>query len=123
MRWYLRMTSDILGFVQGQAALPRSFCRMMLVRAIGRTDKVIEAPKSLNRLPPDNLCQVFSRLSDVHNWALRNIKCDLAIPQMRTAHGQKLSAFRGADAWNKLHYDVKLASSIQSFKTKYKAHI
>ena len=35
----------------------------------------------LNGLAPDNLCQIFSRLSDVHN--LRNTKCDLAISRMR----------------------------------------
>ena len=42
---------------------------------------------------------------------------------MRTAYGQKSFAFCGADTRNKLHYDMKLASSIQSFKAKYKAHI
>ena len=67
--------------------------------------------KSLNGLAPDNLCQIFSRLSDVHNRVLRSTKCDLAIPQMKTAYGQNSSAFRGAATWNKLHCDVKLASS------------
>ena len=40
-----------------------------------------------------------------------------------TAHGQKSFAFGPADTWNKLKYDVKLASSVQSFKAKYKARI
>ena len=39
--------------------------------------------KSLNGLAPDNLCQIFSRLSDVHSRVLRNTKCDLVIPRMR----------------------------------------
>ena len=78
--------------------------------------------KSLNGLAPDNLCQIFSRLSDVHNRLLRNTKCDLVVPRMRTAYGQKSFAFRGVDTWNKLHSDIKLAPSIQSFKAKLKAH-
>ena len=35
---------------------------------------------SLNGLAPENRCQIFSRLSDVHNRLLRNTKCDLVIP-------------------------------------------
>ena len=78
--------------------------------------------KSLNGLAPDNLCQIFSRLSHVHSRVLRNTKCDLYIPRMRTAYGQNSIAFRGVDTWNKLHSDNKLAPSIQSFKAKLKAH-
>ena len=76
--------------------------------------------KSLNGLAPDNLCQIL--LSDVHSRVLRNTKCDLYIPRMRTAYGQNSFAFRGVDKWNKLHSDIKLAPSIQSFKAKLKAH-
>ena len=79
--------------------------------------------KSLNGLAPDNLRQIFSQLFKVHNRVLRNTKCDLAIPQMRTAYGKNSFAFRGVGTWNILHYDVQLASSIKSFKAKYKAHI
>ena len=78
--------------------------------------------KPLNGLAPDNLCQIFSQLFDVHNQLLRNTKCDLVIPQMRTAYGQNSFAFRGVDTWSKLHSDIKLAPSIQSFKAKLKAH-
>ena len=78
--------------------------------------------RSLNGLAPDNLCQIFSLLSDVHNRLLRNTKCDLVVPRMRTAYGQKSFAFRGVDTRNKLHSDIKLAPSIQSFKAKLKAH-
>ena len=78
--------------------------------------------KSLNGLSPNNLCQIFSRLSDVDNRVLRNTKCDLVIPRMRTAYGQNAFVFRGVDTWNKLNSGIKLAPSIQSFKAKLKAH-
>ena len=67
---------------------------------------------SLTGLAPDKLCQIMSRLSDVHNRVLRNARRDLAIPEMRSAYGQNLFPFREADTWNKLHCDVKLTSSI-----------
>ena len=77
--------------------------------------------KSLNDLAPENLGNIFSKLSDVHARVLRNTKCNLALPKMRTAYGQKSFAFRGANAWNKLDSEMKLAPSIQSFKSKLKA--
>ena len=67
------------------------------------------------------LGNIFSRLSDVHTRVLRNTKCNLAVPKMRTSYGQKSFAFLGANAWNKLNSEMKLAPSIQSFKTKLKA--
>ena len=78
--------------------------------------------KSLNGLAPDNLCQIFSQLSGIHNRLLRNTECDLGIPRMRTAYGQNSFAFCGVDTWNKLHSEIKLAPSILSFKATLKAH-
>ena len=77
--------------------------------------------QSLNELAPENLGNIFHKLSDVLTRILRDTKCNLAVPKMRTAYGQKSFAFRGEKAWNKLNSEVKLAPSIQSFKTKLKA--
>ena len=57
--------------------------------------------KSLDELAPDNLWYISSRLPDVHNRVLWSTKCDLAIPRLRTAYGQKSFAFRRADTWNR----------------------
>ena len=46
---------------------------------------------------------------------LRDTKCNLAVPKMRTGYGQKSFAFRGAKAWNKLYSEMILAPSTQSF--------
>ena len=77
--------------------------------------------KSLNELAPENLGNIFHKLSDVRAGVLRDTKCNLAVPTMRTAYGQKSFAFRGAKAWNELDSEMKLAPSIQLFKTKQKA--
>ena len=71
--------------------------------------------KSLDELAPENLGKIFYKLSDIHTRVLRDTKCNLAVPKMRTAYGQK------SLAWNKLDSEMKLAPSIQSFKTKLKA--
>ena len=62
--------------------------------------------KSL-KLAPENLGNIFYKLSDVHTRVLRDTKCNLAVPKMRTAYGQKSFAFRGAKAWNKLDLEMK----------------
>ena len=69
--------------------------------------------KSLNELAPENLGNIFYKLSDVHTRVLRDTKCNLTVPKIRTAYGAK--------AWNKLDSEMKLAPSIQSFKAKLKA--
>ena len=77
--------------------------------------------KSLNELTPENLCNIFYKLSDVHTRVLPDTKYNLAVPKMRTAYGQKSFAFRGAKAWNKFDSEMKLAPSIQSLKMKLKS--
>ena len=47
--------------------------------------------KSLNDLAPKYLSDLFVRLSDFHILELRNTKCNLAVPLMRTVSGQKHS--------------------------------
>ena len=68
--------------------------------------------KSLNDLAPENLGNIFSKLSDVHTRVLRNTRSNLAVPKRRTAYGQKSFAFRGANAWNKFDSEMKLVPSI-----------
>ena len=74
---------------------------------------------SLNGLAPENLGNIF--LCDVDTSVLRNTKCSLAIPKLRTAYGQKSFAIRGANALNKLDSQMKLATSNQALKTNLKA--
>ena len=63
--------------------------------------------KSLNELAPENLGNIFYKLSDVHTMVLRDTKSNLAVSKMRTAYGQKSFAYRGAKAWNKLDSEMK----------------
>ena len=74
--------------------------------------------KSLNELSPENPGNIFFKLSDVYTRVLRDMKCNLAAPKMRIGYCQKSSVFRGAKAWNELDSEMKLAPSIQSFKTE-----
>ena len=51
--------------------------------------------RSLNSLAPQDLSDLFVRLSEVHPRELRNSKTNLAIPMLRTGNGQKSFAYRG----------------------------
>ena len=76
--------------------------------------------KSLNSFAPRYLSDLFVRLSGVHPRELRSSKTDLAIPMLRTGNGQKSFAYRGASLWNSLDFDIKMAPSINAFRSKLK---
>ena len=107
-------------FDTSAAPLLQLICWPSIEKLINR-ETCTKVYKSLNELAPENLRKIFYKLSDVHTRVLRDTKCNLAVPKMRTAYGQKSFAFRGAKAWNKLDSEMKLAPSIKSFKTKLKA--
>ena len=74
--------------------------------------------KSLNHLAPKYLSDLFVRLSDFHIPELRNTKCNLVVPLMRTVSGQKAFCYRGTKVWNKLNNIIKEAPSVYSFKSR-----
>ena len=52
---------------------------------------------------------------------LRNSETDLLAPQMKTSNGQKAFSFRGSKVWNELEHEVKLVSSLFTFKCRLKS--
>ena len=68
--------------------------------------------KSLNWLTPNILCQIFSRVPDVHNCALRNTKCDLAIRLIRTAHEQNSFYILHLQCHTQLYNSIYIESKI-----------
>ena len=103
-------------------------CYRLLLQRLGRQslenlinrESCTMVYKSLNNLTPENLGNLFYKLSNAHARVLRNTKCNLAVPTMRKAYGQKAFAFRGAKAWSKLETELRLAPLIES-KTNLKA--
>ena len=79
--------------------------------------------KYLNQLAPAYIRGCFSKFSDFHIRFLRSSGTDVLIPRMRTSNGQKYFAYRGTKVWNDLDSETKLASNIQSFKSKLKNYM
>ena len=73
--------------------------------------------KSINGLAPTYLSTLFIRNSTGETVNLRNSETDLLAPRMKTTNGQKAFSFRGSKVWNELEHEVKLASSLSTFKS------
>ena len=72
--------------------------------------------KSLNQLPPEYLCGLFTRNSLCSSYSLRNTGTDLRLPKKRSSNGQRCFSYRGAKLWNGLSAESKQATSLNSFK-------
>ena len=72
--------------------------------------------KSLNKLAPQYLCDLFTRNSLCSSYSLRNTGTDLRLPKKRSSNGQRCFSYRGAKLWNGLSAESKQATSLCSFK-------
>ena len=73
--------------------------------------------KSLNRLTPQYLSDLFVANSTNPSYNLRSTDTNLTLPKRNTSTGQKSFSYRGAKLWNGLPDPSKRASSLISFKT------
>ena len=74
--------------------------------------------KSISGLAPTYLSTLFTRNSTRETVNLRNSETDLLTPRMKTSNGQEAFSFRGSKVWNELEHEVKLASSLSTFKCR-----
>ena len=72
--------------------------------------------KSLNKLAPQYLCDLFTRNSLCSSYSLRNTGTDLRLSKKRSSNGQRCFSYRGAKLWNGLSTESKQATSLYSFK-------
>ena len=72
--------------------------------------------KSISGLAPI----LFTRNSTRETVNLRNSETDLLAPRMKTSNGQKAFSFRGSKVRNELEHEIKLASSLSTFKCRLK---
>ena len=71
--------------------------------------------KSINKLVPDYLADMFKLRSQVHNRQTRSSGA-LAIPLCRLSTGQRSFAFRGAKLWNSLNDNIKSLKCLKNFR-------
>ena len=72
--------------------------------------------KSLNKLAPQYLCDLFTRNSLCSSYSLRNKGTDLRLSKKKSSNGQRCFSYRGAKLWNGLSAESKQATSLYSFK-------
>ena len=72
--------------------------------------------KAWNSLAPQYLGELFSKCSEGSDRILRSTETNLQIPLLRTSTGQKAFLYRGAQLWNALNKETKLASSPATFE-------
>ena len=56
--------------------------------------------KVKNQLVPDYLCDLFTSVSDIHNYHTRQSGSDLIVPKPKTNSMKNVFSYRGAEAWN-----------------------
>ena len=99
----------------------QSCSRSSIAAACLATDQLIDeeactmVSKSSNDHTHENLGKILSRLSHAQTEVLRNTKCNLAVLKLRTAYGQMLFEFCGADEWNRCNSEMNKPNWIQSF--------
>ena len=82
-----------------------------------RLNTAVMVHKCLQHRVPIYLKDKFVYRSQVHNRQLRSVdNNELNLPHCRLSTGQRSFAFRGAKVWNSLPLDLKLTSSLRTFK-------
>ena len=73
--------------------------------------------KSIHGLDPQYMSDLFTKMSQLSSYNLRNIATDPWLPQKRSANGLKCFSYRGAKTWNSLPTQLKQATNIRDFKS------
>ena len=76
--------------------------------------------KVKNRLVPDYLCDLFTNVSDIHNYDTRQSGADLILPKPKTNSMKNAFSYRGAESWNTLSPSQKSSKSLANFKANLK---
>ena len=74
--------------------------------------------KALNNLAPDYVTSKFKKFKQVHNICTRNSNHNLVLPKVKSNFGKRTFSFSGAKLWNHLPTEMKLCTTLISFKNK-----
>ena len=81
-----------------------------------RDDTTITMHKSMHKIAPTYLSNIFQPLKDVHQIMLRDNSSILRLPRVTTNMGLRNFSYQGTAVWNKLEGKEKMDASLQSFK-------
>ena len=78
------------------------------VRELVRYDTAITMHKSMHKIAPTHLFNIFQPLKDVHQIKLRDTSSNLRLPRVTTNMGVRSFSYQGAAVWNKLEAKEKV---------------
>ena len=73
--------------------------------------------KVKNRLVPDYLCDLFTNVSDIHNYDTRQSGADLILPKPKTNSMKNAFSYTGAEAGADLGFFVRKSKFATSTMT------
>jgi hypothetical protein len=79
--------------------------------------------KTLNKIGPQSLTNLFTYKKNITNYKLRNISSGLCLPQPRTNNMKKSFMHDGAKLWNSIPNEIRESKSLSFFQKKIAAHI
>jgi hypothetical protein len=79
--------------------------------------------KTLNKIDPESLTNLFTHKNNITNYKLQNISSGLYLPQPRTNNMKKSFIYDGAKLWNTIPSEIRESKSLSCFQKKIAAHI
>ena len=78
--------------------------------------------KTLNKIGPESLTNLFTYKNDITNYQLRNISSGLCLPQPRTNNMKKSFMYDGAKLWNSIPNEIREQIPIMLPKENCRSH-
>ena len=79
--------------------------------------------KTLNKMGPESLANLFTYKSEVTNHKLRGISSSLCLPQPRTNNMKNSFMYDGAHLWNSIPNDIRECKTFSCFQNRIATHI
>ena len=80
--------------------------------------------KALNNLAPEYINDLFTKVSDTHNRNTRSVDHKLLrIPSFKTSLYENSFSVSAARLWNTEPLDIRMSSSLETFKRSVKTHL
>ena len=79
--------------------------------------------KTLNKMGPESLANLFTYKSEVTSHKLRGISSGLCLPQPRTNNMKNSFMYDGAHIWNYIPSEIRECKSLSCFQNKIATHI
>ena len=75
--------------------------------------------KVLNNLSPPFLCQIFTNVSSINSYNIRNSQSNCYIPRPRTESAKGSLHYRGSVLWKRIALEIRQRPNLNHFKINF----